>query len=375
MKISRLNLPPFSLLPSPMPSSSRTTRQPPSPVVGLSSSKDDVIASSPQGVLKFFYQTIGRKQSWSSFTSSDSYSYYQPIPDSWLTGVMVEGGGRAGLAIAGLVLTGAALFCLYRIHQSNKPTPTGGREATATTSRSIPIGDQSRAKTIAQEEPLPDVEASDKSASPAAEPASPSGVSAPTPSSGMEEQAFEPAAESTTPEPTTKVAAEESSSTKVDEKARAHLEAKLTAIEVPKDDEIQALFEDVDRNGDGTLTMREVEKAIIQRKSQFDLKPTIVMRAFQKADSDNDGKISREEFFSFVKFITYYKNLHAVFSSMDKDGDRRLSKTEFMNAADVLCVDDPETVFVEMDENKGGYIVFDEFCIWMAEKRADENAF
>lgn len=373
MKISRLNLPPFSLLPSPMPSSSRTTRQQHhSPVVGLSPSKDDIIASSPQGVLKFFYQTIGRKE---SSTSSDYHSYYQPIPDSWFTGVMVEGGGRAGLAIAGLVLTGAALFCLYRIHQSNKPTPTGGREATATTSRSIPIGDQSRAKTIAQEEPLPDVEAADKSASPAAEPASPSGVSAPTPSSGMEEQAFEPAAESTTPEPTTKVAAEESSSTKVDEKARAHLEAKLTAIEVPKDDEIQALFEDVDRNGDGTLTMREVEKAIIQRKSQFDLKPTIVMRAFQKADSDNDGKISREEFFSFVKFITYYKNLHAVFSSMDKDGDRRLSKTEFMNAADVLCIDDPENVFVEMDENKGGYIVFDEFCIWMAEKRADENAF
>lgn len=75
------------------------------------------------------------------------------------------------------------------------------------------------------------------------------------------------------------------------------LKKKLSSMHAPKDDEIQAIFEEVDHNGDGKLTMPEVEKAIIQRKAQFDLKPTIVMRAFQKADTDHDGVISREEFF------------------------------------------------------------------------------
>ena len=80
--------------------------------------------------------------------------------------------------------------------------------------------------------------------------------------------------------------------------------------------------------------------------------------------------INRDEFFQFIRCITYFRNLMAVFTSMDTNNDRRLNKAEFMSAAAVLEVDDAETVFAQMDENNGGYIVFDEFCIWMAEKRA-----
>ena len=52
--------------------------------------------------------------------------------------------------------------------------------------------------------------------------------------------------------------------TQVRKKDLSELKCKLTAIPLPKDDDIQPIFDDVDRTSDGQLTMKEVEKAIIQ---------------------------------------------------------------------------------------------------------------
>lgn len=157
--------------------------------------------------------------------------------------------------------------------------------------------------------------------------------------------------------------------------AAADLYQKLTAIPVPDPEDIQAIFEEVDRNGDGSLSLQEVEKAVIQRKEQFRLSPTIIMRAFQKTDANGNGSISRGEFFHFIRCINYFQNLLLIFEEIDKDGNRRLSREEFVQAAHILNVDSShaEEVFEEMDENNGGYVVFDEFCLWMADKRALED--
>lgn len=153
---------------------------------------------------------------------------------------------------------------------------------------------------------------------------------------------------------------------------KADLYKKLTEIPLPDNKDIQDIFEEVDRNGDGSLSLKEVEKAIIQRKNQFNLAPTIVMRAFHKADTNHDGAINRNEFFQFVRCINYFQNLLAIFEEIDKDGNRRLSREEFVQTAHILNVDASRSqkVFDEMDENRGGYVVFDEFCLWMAEKHA-----
>ncbi|KAL7566790.1 hypothetical protein ACA910_019382 [Epithemia clementina (nom. ined.)] len=135
-------------------------------------------------------------------------------------------------------------------------------------------------------------------------------------------------------------------------------------------EEMEFLFETVDKNGDGTLSLTEVEKAMFQRVApQFDLKPAIVFRAFHKADLDGNGKIDKDEFFVFVRMLAYFDNMRFVFSKLDSDGDRQLSQQEFMEAADVLDIEDPERVFEEMDGNILGYIVFDDFCAWMAKHR------
>uniref|UniRef100_A0A7S3P055 EF-hand domain-containing protein n=1 Tax=Amphora coffeiformis TaxID=265554 RepID=A0A7S3P055_9STRA len=76
--------------------------------------------------------------------------------------------------------------------------------------------------------------------------------------------------------------------------------------------------------------------------------------------------------------MTYFTNLLSIFDEVDTNKDRRLSRQEFLAAADVLEVDDPDAVFSEMKAGNSssgneGYIVFDEFCLWMAEKRAIEH--
>ena len=141
----------------------------------------------------------------------------------------------------------------------------------------------------------------------------------------------------------------------------------------PKQDDMQALFDEIDDNGDGKLSMTEVEHAICHRKKKFNLKPAIVLRAFEKADSNKDGYVYREEFFMFLNMITYFNNLYQVFTLMDTNKDRHLSKEEFLNAADILNVPNPEAVFEQMDEHMLGYIVFDDFCLWMAEHQVKCN--
>ncbi|KAL7566794.1 hypothetical protein ACA910_019385 [Epithemia clementina (nom. ined.)] len=143
-------------------------------------------------------------------------------------------------------------------------------------------------------------------------------------------------------------------------------------VNAPTQEEMEALFVEMDKNGDGKLSLKEVEKAMFQRLApQFDLKPAIVLRAFQTADLNGNGHVDKEEFFVFLRLIRYFDNLYYVFSLMDTDGDRHLSRQEFCNAADILGVQgDPHAVFEEMDEHLLGYIIFDDFCIWMAEHRA-----
>ncbi|KAL7566789.1 hypothetical protein ACA910_019381 [Epithemia clementina (nom. ined.)] len=157
-------------------------------------------------------------------------------------------------------------------------------------------------------------------------------------------------------------------------KKRVQLKQKIkeALVEPPSQEKLEALFETVDKNGDGSLSLKEVEKAMFQRVApQFNLKPAIVLRAFQKADLDGNGNIDKDEFCGFVRMLAYFDNMRYVFSVLDTNGDRHLSRQEFMEAADVLDMKDPEQVFDEMNQHMLGYIVFDDFCVWMVENRTN----
>jgi Ca2+-binding EF-hand superfamily protein len=131
-----------------------------------------------------------------------------------------------------------------------------------------------------------------------------------------------------------------------------------------------ALFDSLDPNGNGMLSLAELDKGIVTSYPQFNNKPAI-MAAYKASDRNGDGLIRRSEFGYFLRFIKYYNNLWHVFEGIDADGDRRISKDEFVAAKLDLGADDAAQTFDAMDENGGGMVLFDELCHWMATNKSD----
>lgn len=145
----------------------------------------------------------------------------------------------------------------------------------------------------------------------------------------------------------------------------------LQNIKVPPEAEIMELFDRLDENASGKLSLAELDKGIVMSYPSLNNKPAI-MAAYKAADRNGDGFIHRSDFGFFIRFVVYYNNLWQVFESVDVDGDRRISKEEFVKAANKLdLVGDANKVFNEMDTNKGGMVLFGEMIHWFAENKSD----
>ena len=134
-------------------------------------------------------------------------------------------------------------------------------------------------------------------------------------------------------------------------------------------EECAELWNRLDYNGNGLLSLAELDKGVIELWPDLNHKPAI-MRAYKAADKNDDGFIRKNEFRAFIRFIHFYNKLWKQFSELDGDDDRRLSREEFQKACDTLQIKQPDLVFVEMDKNGGGYVLFDEFCAYLS-KRGD----
>merc|ERR1712179_619512 len=140
----------------------------------------------------------------------------------------------------------------------------------------------------------------------------------------------------------------------------------------------KAMFNEFDPNGNGVLSLAEVDKAmrdVLKMDELFDAKSAI-MRAFQIAKDSKKSKrgdlgddyIELREFKFFLLSLRQYFEYWVAFCSVDENKDKRINKEEFMAAKDKIEVwvgkIDPEKAFKEIDTNNGGIILFDEFCKW-----------
>ena len=96
--------------------------------------------------------------------------------------------------------------------------------------------------------------------------------------------------------------------------------------------ERKAVFDRMDVNRNGGLSLAEIDKAVLELYPEFDHKPSL-MRAYAAADSSNDGFIERREFKKLLMYLQYFNGLWHEFEQLDADGDRRLSPVEFMQAS------------------------------------------
>ena len=161
------------------------------------------------------------------------------------------------------------------------------------------------------------------------------------------------------------------------------------------------MFDQWDLNSNGALSFTEVDRAMRELMTPImgDLLSTalhtwnnswkpVIMRAFCHAKDSNksrkakdkrkDDYVERDEFRLLLVCMRQYFELYVAFSRVDYGGDRRVSKEEFISALPALekwnVVVPPEQAeqeFGEIDDNGGGYILFEEFIRWALEKHLD----
>merc|ERR1712008_555546 len=108
----------------------------------------------------------------------------------------------------------------------------------------------------------------------------------------------------------------------------------------------QELFDQMDPNGNGFLSLAEVDKGlrdILQIDEIFDAKPAI-MRAFRDAKnaapsaegSLGEDYVQRKEFRILLQSLRHHFELWVIFQEIDSEGDRRIDLDEFKAARERL---------------------------------------
>ncbi|CAF2757325.1 unnamed protein product [Rotaria sp. Silwood2] len=138
-------------------------------------------------------------------------------------------------------------------------------------------------------------------------------------------------------------------------------------------EEIKRLFKQFD-NGNGHLSLAEIDRAIIQFYPQFGTNKKAIMRAYKAADTSGNGFVELKEFEKIVHLLKQYNEISKIFEELDTNDDHRISFNEFKQGFQLLGEDDSDEdslqeEFDAIDSNDGGYILFDEFCMHMAKKK------
>ncbi|CAG8653506.1 18264_t:CDS:2 [Racocetra persica] len=143
-------------------------------------------------------------------------------------------------------------------------------------------------------------------------------------------------------------------------------------------EQVNEAFQKFDYNNNGILSLAEIDKAVIYLYPQFSDKKPVLMRAYKAADTSKDGYIERDEFPHLIELLYYFNEVYDLFQKLDKDKDKRVDFEEFKKGYKLLGItrlsnDQIKAEFDKIDTNHGGYILFDEFCIYAAKKKLVES--
>lgn len=145
----------------------------------------------------------------------------------------------------------------------------------------------------------------------------------------------------------------------------------------PKDKLVE-LWKKLDFNGNGYVSLAEIDKLVVANEgNMFDglnNKPAL-MRAYKATcfgdGGDGDDWVEKKEFRVMLRNLFYFNKLWQAFDDIDTGDDRRLTQAEFAaGAAKVgvtLSAEQANDAFADIDENGGGYVLFNEFCKYIGQ--------
>ena len=141
------------------------------------------------------------------------------------------------------------------------------------------------------------------------------------------------------------------------------------SFDVPTKAKRKAMFHRMDVNGNGLLSLAEIDKCVVEEFPAFNHKP-VLMRAYKAADANGNGLIGFREFNSLLHFLVYFNEKWTEFEAVDADGDRRINLDEFQRFSrsfgHELSDSEAAADFAAIDKNGGGYLLFDQFVAWCA---------
>ncbi len=128
-------------------------------------------------------------------------------------------------------------------------------------------------------------------------------------------------------------------------------------------EELKKVFQAMDLNNDGMLTYAEIKNAY---EKYFGVVSEIkINKIIEEMDNNSDGIISYEEFLRVglnQRIFLDEKNLRLAFDMFDINKDGKLSRDELKKVLDTTNSEYIDVLIRIIDNNKDGFISFDEFC-------------
>eukprot|EP00929_Paragymnodinium_shiwhaense_P020227 TRINITY_DN13547_c0_g1_i1.p1 TRINITY_DN13547_c0_g1~~TRINITY_DN13547_c0_g1_i1.p1 ORF type:complete len:530 (-),score=134.71 TRINITY_DN13547_c0_g1_i1:237-1826(-) len=156
----------------------------------------------------------------------------------------------------------------------------------------------------------------------------------------------------------------------------AEYEKKIKAA-MNDNDALRKLWKELDFNGNNIASLAEIDKWVVEKYPLLNHKPAL-MRAYKASCGSitADDWVQKKEFKTLLGNLFYFNKIYWLFDQVDEDHDRRLNLKEFkfMLSTVGLTMSEAkaEIEFQKLDTNKGGIVLFDEFCAYVTNKQCPE---